>query len=305
MKFDIADMRYAISISQYNSIRQAATALNIRQSTLSRRLHELEHHLGAVLFERTSGGTHPTVAGREFLKAACRIVSETDSAFNNLWTFCQGESGELSIGVYVALSAGNLRATLLEYSRRFPDIQIRMVDGARASLLSDLATGSLDIAILAENCLGWNDHTLSLWHERVVAAIPERHLLCAKELIHWADLKSEPLLINQREPGPEFHRLLMAKLGCQTLCHTMGHSVGTDRLLSLVGAGLGLTLVLEGATGAAYPGVEYREVHDTDGPTRVGFKACWRDANTNPTLKPFLALLRERYPDVTGAAEAD
>jgi hypothetical protein len=59
---------------------------------------------------------------------------------------------------------------------------------------------------------------------------------------------------------------------------------------------------MEGATGAAYPGVTYREVHDTDGPTRLAFRAYWRQANYNPSLLPFLDILRERYPDFSGTA---
>lgn len=299
MNVELKDLTWALVASRHRSLRQAADALNIRQSTLSRRLRDLEDRLGVALFERSTGGTRPTAAGQEFLKAARRIVIETDTAFSELSAYCRGENGALSIGIYMALSAGNLRATLLDYRQRFPDVQIRMVDGACAGLLSDLATDSLDVAILTATCTNWGDRTLPLWHERVVVALPEGHPLCTKEAIQWTDLKSEPLLINRRDPGPEFHRLLMAKLGCHEICHTTEHKVGTDRLLSLVGAGLGLTLVLEGATGATYPGVTYREIHDENGPTRLSFKACWRQANSNPTLKPFLALLRERHPDLS------
>ena len=72
-----------------------------------------------------------------------------------------------------------------------------------------------------------------------------------------------------------------------------------DRLLTLVGAGWGALLALEGATGAAYPGVAFREMHDGEGPTRVNFRPYWRQANDNPSLRPFLDLLYERYPDIS------
>ncbi|MGY4403561.1 DNA-binding transcriptional LysR family regulator [Bradyrhizobium sp. USDA 3315] len=76
-----------------------------------------------------------------------------------------------------------------------------------------------------------------------------------------------------------------------------------DRLLTLVGADRGLLLALEGATGAAYQGVTFREVHDAEGPTRLSFRAYWRQDNCNPSLRPFLDLLRERYPDLSAAPE--
>jgi len=47
---ELHDLRLAVTTSQYRSLRQAAEAFSIRQSTLSRRLRDLEYRLGAVLF---------------------------------------------------------------------------------------------------------------------------------------------------------------------------------------------------------------------------------------------------------------
>jgi hypothetical protein len=69
----------------------------------------------------------------------------------------------------------------------------------------------------------------------------------------------------------------------------------------LVSADYGALLMLEGATGVRYDGVVYREVCDDDGPTRLNFMAYWREANGIPTLGPFLAMLRERYRDLSAA----
>jgi len=292
-------MRCAVVVSQHKSLRQAAERLNIRQSTLSRRLRDLEYRLGVELFERTTGGTRPTAVGEEFLKVARHIIIETDSSFARLLAYCRGESGGLSIGVYMAFSAGNMRATLLEFHHRFPDVELRVADGSCLGLLSDVTTNDLDIAILTETCPSWGGRTLPLWHERVVVALPEEHPLCAEGAIQWSDLRKEPVVINRRDPGPEFYRLLIAKLGHRELGRTTEFDVGIDRLLSLVGAGFGFTLVLEGATGARYPGVVFREIYHDNEPARLGFVACWREANSNPALKPFLALLQERYPDLS------
>ncbi len=84
----------------------------------------------------------------------------------------------------------------------------------------------------------------------------------------------------------------------------MHQDSGLDRLLSLVSAEYGALLMLEGATGIRYEGVTYREVHDDDGPTRLKFLAYWRHSNSNPTLTPFLAMLRQRYPDLSVAPTA-
>jgi DNA-binding transcriptional LysR family regulator len=137
---EIRDLKRAIVAAQHRSLRQAAEALDIRQTTLSRRLRDLEYQLGATLFERTNGGTRPTVPGQEFLDAARRIVEETEAITPHLKTRSRGESGRLTNGVHASLSAGNLRATLIEHRRRFPDVQTHRVDGSSDHLISDLAS---------------------------------------------------------------------------------------------------------------------------------------------------------------------
>ena len=263
-------------------------------------MRDLEHHLGAVLFERTNGGTRPTVEGQEFLEAARRIVEETEVITNRLKTRARGESGWLTIGVHASFSAGNLRATLVEHRARFPDVETRLVDGASDHLIGDLASSTIDIAFVAEDIPRWNGRSLSVWSERVVVALPQDHPLSNREVVHWRDLKHESLVLPQRGPGPEFLKLLMRKLASPDPCRLIRHDISLDRALTLVSAGWGILLALEGATGATYPGIIFREVHDADEPTRLNFRAYWRRKNSNPSLRAFLAMLRERYPDLSG-----
>lgn len=301
LNVELRDLRWALITSRHRSLRQAAATLQVRQSTLSRRLRDLEYQVGAELFERTNGGTHPTAMGRVFLEAARRIVDDTDAVCARLKAMSLGQAGRLTIGVYVSLAAGNLKATLAEYHRRFPEVDVYTVDGAHEGLLSDAMAGTVDVAVLTLSSSGWHDRKLPLWSERVIAAVPDDHPLSQNPLLHWSDLTGHTLLVEQHGAGPEMQRLLESKLasfGTQRLLH---QDVSGDRLMSLAAAGIGIYLMLEGGTGARYDGVTYREVVDQDGPTRLNFAAYWREANTNPTLAAFLDILKERYPDLTVA----
>ena len=297
---EFRDLRWAIVASQYRSLRQAAEVLNVRQSTLSRSLRDLEYRVGAPLFERTNGGTRPTLAGREFLDAARRIVEETESAIARFKTRSLGESGRLTIGIHTSFTAGNLRATLIEFRRRFPEVETYLVDGSSDHLISDVARSAIDVAFLVEGNTRWTSKSLWVWSERVVLALPEGHALAQRDMVRWDDLRHESLLLPLRGPGPEFLKLLVSKTGCPDPCQLLRHDVSLDRFLTLVGAGWGLLLALEGATGATYPGVTFREIHEADGPARLNFRAYWRQVNSNPSLRPFIEMLRERYPDLSG-----
>ena len=186
MTVELRDLRWAIVAAQHRSLRQAAEVLNIRQSTLSRCLRDLEHKLGAKLFERTNGGTRPTIVGQEFLDAARHIIEETESITARLKTRSRGESGRLTIGVHASLSAGNLRATLVDHRRRFPDVETHLVDGSSDHLISDLASSAIDVAFVAEDNPRWNDKSLSVWSERIAVALPEGHVLTSRDIVHWS-----------------------------------------------------------------------------------------------------------------------
>lgn len=305
MNIEFRDLHWAIVAAQHRSLRQAAEALNVRQSTLSRRMRALEGILGAALFLRTSGGTRPTIAGDEFLCAARRLVDEVDDMRTRFRFRARGESGCLTIGVHASLTAGNLRATLIEHRQRFPRVNTSIVDGSSRSLFSDLANFSIDLAFIAAHFPAWNGGMLPIWSERVVVAVPDNHPLASQEVVRWEELKRESLLVPLHGPGAEFISMLVGLHGSLDPSRFLQQAAGLDRLLTLVNAGWGILLALEGATGANYPGVVYREVHDAGETMRLNFFAYWRNGNTNPSLQPLLDMLRERYPDLSSGPPTD
>ncbi|WP_413993575.1 LysR family transcriptional regulator substrate-binding protein [Labrys okinawensis] len=96
----------------------------------------------------------------------------------------RGQSAQLAVGIHTSLSAGNFRAILMEHWRRFPDIELHMVDGSSDHLISALTGSAIDIAFVTEENPRWTDKSLPVWTERVVAAIPESHPLIGRDLVH-------------------------------------------------------------------------------------------------------------------------
>lgn len=81
---ELRHLRSAVAAVHCGSFRrQAAELLRSQQSSLSRRISELEHHLGIAIFERYSGGARPTRAGRGVLRLAANILEEFDALIAN------------------------------------------------------------------------------------------------------------------------------------------------------------------------------------------------------------------------------
>jgi DNA-binding transcriptional LysR family regulator len=294
---DLVHLRYAVAAADHGSFRQAAEALQMRQSKLSRCIRQLEERIEMNVFERSSGGIHATQAGRDFLHMARSILEQMDSLLVSAHAAGRGEAGRLVIGFYTSLSAGNLRATLIDYAQRFPLIEVGIIESSRARLSTALRNGAIDVAIVTGETPVLDSKTKSLWSERVMVALPEGHQLADGEPISWTDLKGETLLISRHDPGAEIQELLLAKLTSsgdrpRVICH----DASWGKIKSLVGAGFGVSLVTESDVGASLSGLTYRELRDGTGPSWVGYSAHWRADNDNPVLAGFLKILGERYP---------
>jgi DNA-binding transcriptional LysR family regulator len=293
----IQHLRYAVAAEEQGSFRKAAMALDLRQSTLSRSIQQLESKIGVAIFNRSSGGVRATTCGRDFLRGARSIVEQIDLLIATAQSKARGEAGWLAIGFYTSLSAGNLRAVVMAYSQRFPHVELRMVEGSRKCLMTAQRSGIVDVVIVAGEEPFEGSKSVALWSERILIALPDDHPLAAKETVNWTDLGSEVVLLSNRDAGPELQNMLMAKLMLSgNRPNISRHDVSRAGLMGLIGARLGVSLVTEAAVGAKLNGLVYRELRDGSGPALQAYAAYWREDNENPALANFLKLLGERYP---------
>jgi DNA-binding transcriptional LysR family regulator len=210
--FSIQNLRYALTAAEYGSFRRAAEALLLRQSTLSRCVRQLEESLGMAVFERSSGGVRATQGGRQFLRSARSILEQVEALAARTQSTGRGEAGRLTVGFYTSLAAGNLRATLIDVSQRFPQLELEMFESSRSRLVTALRNGVVDIAIIPGATALPESKTMSLWSERILVGVPEGHSLAEREPVHWIDLREEKILLSRRDPGPELRDLLVAKV---------------------------------------------------------------------------------------------
>ena len=293
---ELRQLRYLIATAEAGSFSRAARQLNIKQATLSRQILSIEKRLGLKLFERVSRGAILTREGEHYLDVARRVVD--DFAEINAWVKASrsGVAGQLGIGFYTSLSAGNLRATLAEFSASHPDIEIKRFERDRRLLLAGLHSGAIDIAIMIGEAAYAEFQRRSLWSERLLIALAGEHPLLGADHIRWPDLADERFLLPNGDPGPELARIIGSKLARADMAPDIVHDrVSGETILSTVALGRHVTIVSEGSVGNRIDGVRYREIDDRDGETRIGFSGYWREDNPNPVLRTFLDLVTRRY----------
>ncbi|MCK1546513.1 LysR family transcriptional regulator [Bradyrhizobium sp. 179] len=293
---ELKHLRSAVAAADCGSFRGAAELLRLQQSSLSRRIDEIEHHLGIAIFDRYSGGVRPAQAGRNVLRLARVILEEFDALIATARSVHYSEAGRLAVGFCTSLSAGDLQASLLDFKRQFPQIELATVERSRTRLAAALRNGTLDILVVTGTLPLLDTEQMPLWSERVLVALPPDHPLARSETVCWTDLRRETVLLSKYDPGKELEDLLISKLlSSEDRPNIERHEVSRGIIKSLISMHTGRSLVLDSDRGANFSGLTYRELRDDAGPSRFDFFAYWRGDNENPALQEFLKLLSRHY----------
>ena len=80
--FDWNDLKYLLAVAQHGSTLAASRALAVDQSTVQRRVAELERRIGLLLIKRDRTGYHLTDAGKGLLAWRGMGVKEIDTQAN-------------------------------------------------------------------------------------------------------------------------------------------------------------------------------------------------------------------------------
>lgn len=293
---EFRQLRYLLAAAEAGSFSRAARSLNIKQSTLSRHILQIEKRLGITLFDRLNRGSVLTQDGRIYVRAMQRIMQDYKEVNDWVLATRAGKVGRLTVGFYTSFSAGNLRATLAEFSDRYPDVAVRGFQRDRDLLVAGIENGLLDLAVMIGEIDYPGIKTRPFWSERVLAALPENHPLSQRERIFWSDLASERFLLTTHDPGPETRNTLLGKLGGPGVQPRIEmDDIDRATVLAAVALGRHLSIVAESALGFHYPGVTFREIHENGGHYRTGFSGYWRSDNDSPVLRRFLDFVAARY----------
>lgn len=282
-------LRYFIAAADYGSFRKAAAALAIQESSISRRIRDLEDELGASLFVRYSGGVRLTVAGQEFLRSARHALRQIDIGVTKVAAVGRAEQGLIKVGIFSSLASGFLFDLLRTYGQRHPNVKIDIIDGSPPEHVAAVRNLNLDVAFITGMPVWDGCEAEHLWCENVFLVLPDDHPLANKPDLGWADLAAERFIVTDGAPGLEIHEYLVARLadvGRKVEIQTQ--QVGRDNILSLVAVGQGLTLTSEATTGAKFPRITYRKIEGEVLP----FSMIWSDRNDNPACRRLLSLAR-------------
>lgn len=261
LTFDLRYLRCAFLAAEKGSFRRAAFALELSQSTVTRRIQLLEHRLGFQLFLRDRKGVRLSVAGTGFIKDALKGAQHLDRAARRGIAVHRGEHGELRIGILVSPVSGPLHKAFRRFREQHPLVHVILKEGTSLELLHALAMGEIDAAFITGNVDLKEHNRKLLWTETVFAALPAGHRLAIKESLSWLDLQTETFVVNRTGPGPQIQDYLTKKLGCQNSQPRVDvHDVSRGSLFNLIAMNYGVTLATTSSVRTDLDGVIFRPI---------------------------------------------
>jgi DNA-binding transcriptional LysR family regulator len=137
-------MRVILAVVDAGSLSAASRKLNAPLPSVSRKVAELERHLGTTLIVRTSRNIQLTNAGRDYVDAARRIIADLDEAERRASGEYQAPRGELAITTSVEFGARIALPIALAFMEQFPEVTVRFLAADR---MVHLIEEQVDIAI--------------------------------------------------------------------------------------------------------------------------------------------------------------
>ncbi|MBX4860904.1 LysR family transcriptional regulator [Rhizobium sophorae] len=137
-------MRMLLAVVDAGSISAGSRKLNAPLPSVSRKVAELERHLGTNLIVRTSRNLQLTDAGRDYVDAARKIMADLDEAERRASGEYQTPRGVLTITMPIEYGSRYVLPIALSFMDKYPEVSLNLLSLDRTV---DLVSEQVDIAI--------------------------------------------------------------------------------------------------------------------------------------------------------------
>lgn len=234
-------MAVLLAVVENGSLSAASRALHSPLPTVSRKISELEAHLGVRLITRTSRKILLTEAGESYVNAAREILGRVEEAERRASGEYIAPRGDLTMTAPIVFGRLHVLPVVTDFLKAFPDINIRLAMSDRSMSLAD---EHIDVALRISPLTESNLIATRLGSIRTtVYANPDylrRHSrpLHPRDLVHHDCIAFEGVLSNRfwtfRDGEQEISTAIRARLSVNT----------AEAAVDAAAAGLGVTRIM-------------------------------------------------------------
>jgi DNA-binding transcriptional LysR family regulator len=268
---------------------RAADRLHVSQPALSKRLKKMEEEIAGPLLVRGYRDIRLTEAGRLMAERGRRLLEESAATIALTQRAARGEAGLLRIGFGIASILGLVPDVLLRFRRAYPEVQLQLSDMSTPDQISALANRDIDVGFVRRPVSDGRLTMRPVLDERLVAALGPRSPWVPRSGLR--SVADEPFIIIARRRSASFYDHALSVCAAAGFAPRIVQEASElFTVLSLVRAGLGVSLVPRSAALIRLPGVRFREL--TTPKAAWNIAVAWhRDASASPLVQRFVEMV--------------
>jgi len=203
---ELRQLQYLSTIARTGGFRRAADELDVSQATLSEQIKILEHELGVRLFNRGPRTLTLTEAGQVLLERADRVLEEIKIAHDEMLEFAHLERGQLIIGTMTGNGPYWLPSFLAAFMRRFPHLDVTLVERVSGILLKMLDAREIHVGVLLvptdDPIVPPNVSIRKIYTRELVAVVSHQHRLAKRSSVTLEEIAAERLILTSPDEAP-------------------------------------------------------------------------------------------------------
>jgi len=293
---EVRQMRYFLAVAETLHFHHAAELLHLSQPSLSQQIRQLEEELGLSLFERNQRKVRLTAAGEALVPRLKMLLASLDEAIGVTQRVHKGIAGPLNMGFVSTALVGKLPGAMKELQAQYPEIELQLRECEPNEQIAQILQGNLDIGFVHARLEQKALATQILQRDMLMVALPEE-MATEDESVELGTLAQYTSILPSPFTAFGFYDHVMrayemAGVKPRKTIYTNLITGG----ISLVAAGMGISVVPQSFEQLRVPGVCYRKLAQT--PPAVELLAVWKRENSSRQLARFVEILKNLSPAV-------
>jgi len=293
-RFDLVSLRLFVAAVDGGSLTAGADRFGISVAAASKRIAEIEAHVGSPLLVRSKRGVVPTAAGRTLLQHAAEIVAGLEQLALAMDDFRHGARGHLRLWANPSAFAGFLPRLLADYLASHPNVAIDLEETLSLDAVRAVARGGAELAIIGSNTPTDELETFVCDVDELVLLLPLGHPLAKLATVDIETALTLDLVALSRVTS------LMRQIA--TVADSVGQTLkirvqvrNFDAVCRMVSAGIGAAIVPRAACAPHLTSMGLIMIRLTGMLTERRLLMAMRDRSTlSPPAQAFVGLAEQR-----------
>ena len=241
----LQQLEYILAVNQFRHFAKAAEYCRVTQPTLSAMIQKLEEELDTRIFDRSQQPVCPTPVGIHIIEQAQNILVQANRIKNIIEEEKLSLTGTFKLGILPTVAPYLLPRFFPQLMKKYPDLDIRVVEMKTNDIKKALQTGEIDAGIVASLAGMEELQQTPLFYEQFFAYVSREDALFNNEVIRTSDLNGEQLwLLDEghcfRDQLVRFCQMKSAR--ASQLAYHLG---SMETFMRMVESGKGVTFIPE------------------------------------------------------------